>query len=73
MVLKTARYTALVLFKGVGLAAVAGLLTYAAAGAVVAWKVRHMSLADDPEHELDAHALLSIIMCWPHDVQSLKS
>jgi hypothetical protein len=60
------------LFKGAGLAAVAGLLAYAAAGAIVAYKVRLASLADDPDHQLDAHALLSIVMCWPHDVQSLK-
>jgi len=60
------------LFKGAGLAAFAGLLAYAAAGVVVACKVRRQSLADDPDYELDAHALLSIVMCWPHDVQSLK-
>ncbi|HLG73016.1 MAG TPA: hypothetical protein VK009_21560 [Chloroflexota bacterium] len=60
------------LLRTAGLAAVAGLLAYAAAGAVVAWKVRESSLADDPEHDLDAHALLSIVMCWPHDVQSLR-
>ncbi|HVA24982.1 MAG TPA: hypothetical protein VMW62_11395 [Chloroflexota bacterium] len=60
------------LLKGAGLAAFAGLLAYATAGALVACKVRRSSLADDPEHALDAHALLSIVMCWPHDVQSLK-
>lgn len=54
------------------MAAFAGLLAYATAGALVACKVRRSSLADDPEHALDAHALLSIVMCWPHDVQSLK-
>lgn len=60
------------LFKGAGLAALAGLLAYATAGAIVAYKVRQSSLADDPEHELDGHALLSIVMCWPHDLQSLR-
>ncbi len=58
--------------RAFGLAAFAGLLAYAAAGAVVAWKVRRSSLADDPDHDLDVHALLSIVMCWPHDVQSLR-
>ena len=65
-------YTASVLLKSAGLLALAGLLAYATAGAVVAAKVRHLSLADDPDHDLDLHALLSIVMCWPHDVQSLK-
>ncbi|MFI5267722.1 MAG: hypothetical protein ACHQ7M_10140 [Chloroflexota bacterium] len=60
------------LFKSAGLAAFAGLLMYAAAGAIVARKIRQSSLGDDPDHELDAHALLSIVMCWPHDLQSLK-
>jgi hypothetical protein len=60
------------LLRSTALAAFAGLMAYAAAGAVVAWKVRRLSLADDPEHELDAHALLSIVMCWPHDLQSLR-
>ena len=60
------------LLKSTGLAALAGLLAYAAAGAIVAYKVRRLSLADDPDHDLDAHALLSIVMCWPHDLQSLK-
>ena len=60
------------LLKGAGLAALVGLLAYAAAGAVVASKVRRQSLADDPDHDLDIHALLSIVMCWPHDVQSLR-
>ena len=59
-------------FKSAGLAALAGLLAYAAAGAIVACKVRRSSLADDPDHRPDAHALLSIVMCWPHDVQSLR-
>jgi hypothetical protein len=61
------------LLKAAGLAALAGLLAYSAAGAVVASKVRRQSLADDPEHDLNLHALLSIVMCWPHDVQSLKA
>jgi hypothetical protein len=61
------------LLRGAGLAALAGLLTYAAAGALVARKVRRGSLADDPDHDLDAHALLSIVMCWPHDLQSLRA
>jgi hypothetical protein len=59
------------LLRMAGLAAFAGLI-YATAGAVVAWKVRRLSLADDPQHDLDAHALLSIMLCWPHDVQSLR-
>lgn len=59
--------------KALLLAVAGGLLVYASAGAVVAYKVRRMSLVDDPEHDLDAHALLSIVMCWPHDVQSLRS
>lgn len=66
-------YTAGVIAKALLLAAAGGLLVYASAGAVVAYKVRRMSLADDPEHAVDAHALLSIVMCWPHDVQSLRS
>lgn len=61
------------LLKGAALAALAGLLAYTAAGAFVASKVRRQSLADDPDHDLDMHALLSIVMCWPHDVQSLKA
>jgi hypothetical protein len=61
-----------VIVRSLLLAAIGALLAYAAAGAVVAYKVRHLSLADDPEHDLDAHALLSIVMCWPHDVQSLR-
>ena len=61
------------LLKTAGLAGLAGLLVYAAAGAVVAWQVRRGSLRDDPQHDLDAHALLSIVMCWPHDLQSLRS
>jgi len=58
--------------RGFVLGAVAGLLAYAAAGSVVAYKVRRLSLADDPEHDLDLHALLSIVMCWPHDLQALR-
>ncbi len=60
------------LLKGMVLAGLGGLLAYAAAGAVVAYKVRRHSLADDPDHDLDLHALLSIVMCWPHDAQSLR-
>jgi len=60
------------LLKAVFLFGAAGLAAYGAAGAVVAYKVRRLSLADDPEHDLDAHALLSIVLCWPHDVQSLR-
>ena len=44
---------------------------YGAAGAWVAHRIRRDSLRDDPDHDLDLHALLSIVMCWPHDVQSL--
>jgi len=49
-----------------------GLLAYALAGSVVAAEVRRRSLADDPQHPLDLHALLSIVLCWPHDVQELR-
>jgi hypothetical protein len=61
-----------VLVKAVALALLGGLAAYSAAGAVVAARVRQDSLRDDPEHDLDLHALLSIVMCWPHDVQSLR-
>ena len=52
-------------------AALAGLLLYILAGAYVARLVRRDSLRDDPEHDLDLHALASIVMCWPHDVQTV--
>ena len=68
-----ARYTPDMLLKGLALTGLGGLLAYAAAGAVVAFKVRQLSLADDPDHDLDLHALLSIVMCWPHDAQCLRS
>ena len=54
------------------IAAACGMALYALAGAYVASHVRAGSLEDDPGHELDAHALLSIMMCWPHDAQSLR-
>jgi hypothetical protein len=60
------------LLRGLALAAAGGLLAYALAGSVVAYKVRRLSLADDPDHDLDLHALLSIVMCWPHDLQALR-
>jgi hypothetical protein len=60
------------LLKTAALTAVTGLVVYAAAGALVAWQIRRGSLQDDPQHDLDAHALMSIVMCWPHDVQSLR-
>jgi hypothetical protein len=60
------------MLKSLLLAAAAGMLLYTAAGAVVAYRVRLMSLADDPQHGLDAHALLSIVLCWPHDAQALR-
>lgn len=60
------------MLKAVALAGATGLLGYGLAGAVVAALVNRASRADDPEHPLDAHALLSIVMCWPHDVQSLR-
>jgi hypothetical protein len=60
------------LLRSLPFAALSGLLLYAAAGTIVAYKIRRLSLADDPEHDLDGHALLSIVMCWPHDVQSLR-
>ena len=53
-------------------AALLGLALYAVAGAAIAYLVRQDSLRDDPDHALDLHALLSIVMCWPHDVQSLS-
>ncbi|MHB8621446.1 MAG: hypothetical protein ACYDAG_18115 [Chloroflexota bacterium] len=52
-------------------AACVGLTMYAIAGGFVAGAIRAASLRDDPEHELDLHALLSIVMCWPHDVQGV--
>ena len=61
------------LLRSLLLAALAGLAAYAAAGAVVAYNVRRLSLQDDPDHDLDAHALLSIVLCWPHDAQSLRA
>ena len=61
------------LLKAALLTAAAGLAAYSAAGALVAARVRRDSLRDDPEHDLDLHALLSIVMCWPHDVQSFRS
>jgi len=48
-----------------------GLLMYVLAGAYVARLIRRASLRDDPEHDLDLHALASIVMCWPHDVHGL--
>ncbi|MBV8085910.1 MAG: hypothetical protein JO247_13965 [Chloroflexi bacterium] len=48
-----------------------GLTLYVLVGAYVARLVRRDSLRDDPEHDLDLHALASIVMCWPHDVQTL--
>jgi len=61
-----------ILMRAILITALAGLLAYAAAGSVVAFKVRRSSLTDDPDHDLDLHALLSIVMCWPHDLQSLR-
>jgi hypothetical protein len=49
----------------------AGVAVYVLVGAYVARQVRRQSLRDDPEHDLDLHALASIVMCWPHDVQTL--
>jgi hypothetical protein len=48
-----------------------GLIVYVLAGSYVARRIRRESLRDDPEHDLDLHALASIVMCWPHDVQTL--
>ena len=53
------------------LSALIGLGLYVLAGSWVAYRVRRDSLADDPEHDLDLHALASIVMCWPHDIQTL--
>ncbi|HUZ78103.1 MAG TPA: hypothetical protein VMV93_11040 [Chloroflexota bacterium] len=52
-------------------AAFVGAAAYAAAGAVVALGVRRQSLADDPDYPPNLHALLSIMLCWPHDMQTL--
>ncbi|MGH2366131.1 MAG: hypothetical protein ACRDHX_15975 [Chloroflexota bacterium] len=50
---------------------VVGSAAYAVAGAIVAGGVRRNSLADDPDYPPTLHALLSIMLCWPHDVQTL--
>ena len=62
---------ALLLVRRGPLVAAVGLALYALAGAYVAYRVRRDSLVEDPAHDLDLHALASIVMCWPHDVQSL--
>ncbi|MBV9119527.1 MAG: hypothetical protein JOZ39_02380 [Chloroflexi bacterium] len=55
------------------LCGLAGLAVYVVAGAYVASRVRADAEADDPAHPLDLHALASIVMCWPHDIQSLRT